>query len=252
MHPRPGLAREETGLELGGPGRGHVRTDLLELGDGLFVAVRLGERFGAGQRRLDAAALVGRDAVGQIAGVDVEAAREPRDRLAGRAGLAALDLADVLLREPIARELALCQARGDAQLAHALTEPKGCGTRGLRDGRRGRRATQGAAFHRTVKRTLHLFASTVRVRSPKRVAITGKPGSSSQMRNHLTELLDFLGNRLYCEFQPRSDGHTPDRPCEGRARCGDKKARRHWLGRRANSLRAVAPKARRGGGFSRR
>jgi hypothetical protein len=26
----------------------HVRTDLLELGDGLLVAVRLGERFGAG------------------------------------------------------------------------------------------------------------------------------------------------------------------------------------------------------------
>ena len=107
--------------------------------------MRLGERFGAGQRRLDAAALVGRDAVGQVAGVDVEAAREPRDRLAGRTGLAALDLADVLLREPIAGELALCQARGDAQLAHALTEPKGCGTRGLRDGRRGRKATQGAA-----------------------------------------------------------------------------------------------------------
>ena len=138
MHPRPGLAGEETGLELGGAGRGHVGADLLELGDGLLVAVCLDERLGAGQRRLDAAALVGRDAVRQITGVDVESAREPGDRLAGRAGLAALDLADVLLREPIARELALGQARGDAQLAQALTEPKGCGTRGLRDGRRGR------------------------------------------------------------------------------------------------------------------
>jgi hypothetical protein len=107
--------------------------------------VRLDERLGSSQGRLDATAFVGRDAVGQVAGVDVEAAREPRDRLAGRAGLAALDLADVLLREPIARELALCQARGDAKLAQALTEPKGCGTRGLRDGRRGRKATQGAA-----------------------------------------------------------------------------------------------------------
>ena len=174
VHPCPGLAGEETGLELGGPGRGDFRTDLLELGDGLLVAVRLDERLGARQRRLDAAALVGRDAVRQVAGVDVEAAREPRDRLAGRARLAALDLADVLLREPIARELALCQARGDAQLAHALTEPKGCGTRGLRDGRRGRWATQGRLFHRTVKRTLHLSASSVRVRSPKRVAITGE------------------------------------------------------------------------------
>ena len=59
VHPRPRLAGEQTGLELGGAGRGHSRANLLELGDGLFVAVRLDERLGAGQRRLDAAALVG-------------------------------------------------------------------------------------------------------------------------------------------------------------------------------------------------
>jgi hypothetical protein len=86
--------------------------------------VRLDERLGTSQGRLDAAALVGRDAVGQVAGIDVESAREPRDRLAGRAGLAALDLADVLLRESIARELALRQARGDAQLAQALRDAR--------------------------------------------------------------------------------------------------------------------------------
>ena len=49
----------------------------------------------------------------------------------GRARLAALDLGDVLLREALARELALRQAGGDAKLAQPLAqaEPAGSGVR---------------------------------------------------------------------------------------------------------------------------
>ena len=145
VHARPRLAGQKTGLELGGTGGGRVRTDLLELGDGLFVPMRFGERLGARQRCLDPSALVGRDPVGQIAGVDVEPAREPRDRVAGRAGLATLDLADVLLGEAVARELTLGQARRHPELPQAFAEPKGCGPRCLRDGRRGRGTAHVAA-----------------------------------------------------------------------------------------------------------
>src|SRR6185436_7380276 len=69
----------------------------------------------------------GRDAVGEEARVDLEARREPVDRLLRRAGLPALDLRDVLLREAIAGELRLRQARGDAELAQTLAEARGCG-----------------------------------------------------------------------------------------------------------------------------
>ena len=61
--------------------------------------------------------------------VAVEALRQPLDRLRGRPGLPALDLADVLLREAVARELALRHPRGDAELAEALAEAQGCGLR---------------------------------------------------------------------------------------------------------------------------
>ena len=132
---RPGLAGEGAHLELGrsggadvAPGRGE------ELGR-LRVAVRLGERLGAGEQRLDPAAQVGRDAAAEERRVDAELRREPRDRLGGRARLAALDLADVLLREAIARDLGLRQAGSEAQRAQPLAEPRG--RRGRR--RRGRR-----------------------------------------------------------------------------------------------------------------
>ena len=53
--------------------------------------------------------------------------------------LPALDLAHVLLREPVARELRLGQARGDAQLSQRVSETR------LRTLRRER--CEGAAFH---------------------------------------------------------------------------------------------------------
>src|SRR5581483_3743208 len=54
--------------------------------------------------------------------VDVEPGGEPRQRLAVRPRLAALDLADVLLRAPARGELALGQAGGDPQRTHPLAE----------------------------------------------------------------------------------------------------------------------------------
>ena len=84
----------------------------------------LDQRLGAGEGAFEAAALVGGDAVREEAGVDAEPSRQPLDRLARRAGLAPLDLRDVLLGEPLAGQLALRQPGGDPQLAQALTEPK--------------------------------------------------------------------------------------------------------------------------------
>ena len=76
----------------------------------------------------------------------------------GRTRLAALDLGDVLLREPVARELALRQPGRDPKLAQALAEP---------DALRGRRAaavgaaggvTSRHAASREVNPTLHQSA----------------------------------------------------------------------------------------------
>ena len=75
-----------------------------------------------GPDRLDAAALVGRDAAAEERRVDAEPLREPLDRLGGRARLAALDLADVLLREALAGELRLRHPRSEAERAKALAE----------------------------------------------------------------------------------------------------------------------------------
>ena len=98
--------------------------------DGLAVAVRLRERLGAGEQRLDTAALVGRDTTGEKGGIDLEALRQPLDGLGGRARLAALDLADVLLGEAIAGELRLRQPGGHTQQAQPVAEarPGGCGS----------------------------------------------------------------------------------------------------------------------------
>jgi len=55
-------------------------------------------------------------------GIDAEPIGEPGDGRIGRTGLPALDLTDVLLREPFSRELGLRQPRRDTQRAHALAE----------------------------------------------------------------------------------------------------------------------------------
>ena len=66
------------------------------------------------------------------------------------------------------------------------------------------------------------------------------------MNNHLTELLDFLQKRFYSEVTLHR-GRYASRFSNGRATMWRRKARRRWLGRRAKSLRAVAPKGALGG-----
>ena len=123
LHPRPGLARAGADVELDRVRRGDGGACLLEGLDRLLVAVALRERLGAREHCFDASALVGRDAAGEKSRVDVQPLREPLDGLGGRARLAALDLADVLLREALAGELRLRQPSGDAQQAKAVAKP---------------------------------------------------------------------------------------------------------------------------------
>src|SRR4051794_3264780 len=118
----PTLAAERAELELDRARGRNRRATALELADRLVVAVVVRKHLGPGEDGLDAGALVTGDAVREEAWVDAEPRREPLDRLRSRARLAALDLADVLLREAIAGELRLRQARGHAQLAQALAE----------------------------------------------------------------------------------------------------------------------------------
>ena len=70
----------------------------------------------SGESSLEAPPLVGGDAVGEEARVAAELRGEPLDRLDGRTRLAALDLRDVFLGEPLAGELALGQPGGNAKL----------------------------------------------------------------------------------------------------------------------------------------
>src|SRR5262249_53555271 len=127
--PRPGLDADQTHLEVGRARDEHRRPRVLDLLDGAIALVRLGERFGAREQRLDAAALVGRDAVLEKVRADPESLRQPLHRLARRARLAALDLAHVLLAETRAREVGLRQAGRNAQLANAVTKARcACGS----------------------------------------------------------------------------------------------------------------------------
>ena len=126
---RPGLAGEGANLELCRSGRTDVAAGGGEKLGRLYRAVRLGECLGADEEGLDPAAQVGRDAAPEKRGVDSELRREPRDRLGGRAGLAALDLADVLLREAIARDLGLGQPGSEAQRPEPVADPRGRGSR---------------------------------------------------------------------------------------------------------------------------
>src|SRR5262249_26189773 len=112
-HPRRPLARERAHLQLARSRREDRSSHVLERLECLGVAPCLEQRFGARDRGVDAAALVGRDTVREEAGVDTETSRKPFDRLPRRARLAALDLAAVLLREPVSREIRLRHPRRD-------------------------------------------------------------------------------------------------------------------------------------------
>src|SRR5204863_10118310 len=99
LHPRPRLTGELTDFELSDAGRQNGGLRVFVLRDCLFVLVRLGQRLRPREQRVDAAALVCRDTPLEESGIDAELDGEPLDRLARGPGFAALDLADVLLRE---------------------------------------------------------------------------------------------------------------------------------------------------------
>jgi hypothetical protein len=99
----------------------------------------LDHRLGPGEGRFEPAPLVGRDAVGEEARVAAQADGEPLDRLGRGARLAALYLGDVLLREALARELALREPGGNAKLTKPFSEAEG--------GRRGQAADCGLSGH---------------------------------------------------------------------------------------------------------
>src|SRR5439155_10522212 len=128
-HPGGRLAGKRPHLELGQPRRRDAGADLVELVDRFRVAPAFEQRLGPRKRRVDAPALVRGDPVREKTGIDAEPRGQPLDRLAGGTGLAPLDLADVLLGEPLARELGLGHARRDPQLAQPLTQAQACVSR---------------------------------------------------------------------------------------------------------------------------
>jgi len=122
LHPRPREAGEDTNAHAGDAELARSLQGRLELEHRLVVAVLLDERLAAGERRLPAVPVDGRDAGRQELRVGAESLREPDERVGGRPRLSALDLADVLLREAPGRELRLRETCGDSQPPHALAE----------------------------------------------------------------------------------------------------------------------------------
>src|SRR5262249_13907804 len=133
LHARPGLGLRGAGLELDRTRREHGGARVVELLERLSELVVVRERLRAREHGLDAAALVGGNALLEETGVDAELGCEPLDRLARGPGLPALDLADVFLGETVACEVGLRQARSDAQLPDALAEAGAAGLGGSAD-----------------------------------------------------------------------------------------------------------------------
>ena len=178
---RPGLARERANLEVDRARREQRRLQVVVLLDRLVVALGVRQRLGAGQHRLDAAALVGGDATLEESRVDAQLPGEPLDRLARGPGLPALDLADVLLRETLAGEIGLRQPRGHAQLADALAE---AGATGLGGGAKlaGCGHARGHRPAGEVKPILDSCASGHFGISPKKVIRSRKPGELGDLK----------------------------------------------------------------------
>ena len=98
--------------------------DTAERLEHLVETLPLGRGLGAHHGGLDLGVLVPGLTGLQIRDVDAEALRDPAERLRRRPRLAALDLAHVLLREAVAREIRLRHAGGSAKLAQPFAEPE--------------------------------------------------------------------------------------------------------------------------------
>jgi hypothetical protein len=114
---RTRLADEGAELELGRAGGRDLGPHALEGLDSLARPAGHYQRIAPRKRGIETVSLGGREPAAEEAGIDAEPRGEPRHRRLCRPRLAALDLADVLLREPLAGELGLGQAGREAQLA---------------------------------------------------------------------------------------------------------------------------------------
>ena len=156
-----------------------------------------GQRLGVLELRLDLRPLLRRDAGGEEDRIDAEPLGEPGDGRLRRARLAALDLADVLLREARARELRLREAGRHAQRAHALAEA------GARQSGAGDVAVSCMPISVNVAFRSPALPRSGDVLLPLRSQVTRSP-------NHLTWLLDFSGHGSYSQAHT-ADDRTPDR-----------------------------------------
>jgi len=191
LHGGPRFARARADLELRRVRRGDGTPDVAVGGKRVLVVMSLGQGLGLGEQRFDAAPLVRGHATGEEGRIHVQALREPFDGLLRGPGLAALDLADVLLREALTRELRLGQAGRDAQEAQPVAEPSGHGGRGGETGVGGRGVVHSVvdSVKWRVERGAYPFAGIFE-RTPETVL-------ASEARvppNHLTVLLDFFGH----------------------------------------------------------
>jgi hypothetical protein len=245
-HPRVRFRRERPHLQFRQARREYGRAALVDLGQDPFVVALFEQRLRPRERRVDAAALVVGDAVREKAGVDTQPVREPLDRLARGPGLAALDLRDVLLREPVAGEIALRQPRRDAELPQALAEAKP--GRLKRGARLMRSCLRRHVDEREVKRTLHQTASATSLASPKKGMFWPKMQSTACGKNHLTELLDSLPLASYSQATCNKAGRQAE-ACRGLVDTGDRRfesaagPQSHVFGpsQRATSLRRNRP-----------
>ena len=169
------------------------------LGDRVVEDVLAEQRVGPGEDRLGLGAVVGGDAAREEAGVDAEAQGEPVDRLAGRARLAALDLRDVLLREAVAGQLGLRQARrrpaAGARARRCAARARGCAPGCERQRRVLPRAARDV-IECEVSRMLDSNAIPRLGHVPQKGHTAYEnPVKYSGIENHLTELLDTACSR---------------------------------------------------------
>ena len=193
---RPRLARERPHLQSRRSRLLRGRRRSPERLDRLLVAVGRGERLGPLELRLDLRPLLGGHTRREEHRIDAELLGQPGDRRLGRPRLAALDLADVLLREPLARELGLCQTCGHAQRADALAQASA----------RVERRRRGGLVHASISQV-----GSVSPCSPPAGGCAATASESTKgSPNHLTWLLDFSGHGSYSQAHT-ADDRTPDR-----------------------------------------
>jgi hypothetical protein len=124
VHAGPPLCEKRPQLELGRTCGSERCDDCFQHFEGLGVLLGLDRGLGARDDALGAILVARGDTGLEEARVDSEAGGEPAHGFVGRAGLTPLDLAQVLLGEPLAGELRLRHPPVDAQLADSVAEAR--------------------------------------------------------------------------------------------------------------------------------